>query len=92
MTREDFLNLTEDEQTAFLSAEESQASMISDLEAERNSLSEENKSLRIAEQQKEAELKKTKELNFTLARQVSTGSASTPQSAEDIIHNMFKRG
>ena len=92
MTREDFLNLTEEQQAAFLTAEEGQAATLSDLEAERDSLKTENDSLRLAGQQREAELKKTKELNFTLARQVSTGSASAPKSAEDIIHDMFKRG
>lgn len=92
MNREEFLNLTAEEQDAFLTAEETTAAAAADLEAERDSLINENRELRAAQQQTAAELKKTKELNFTLARQVSTGAGSLRQEAEDIIHDMFKRG
>ena len=59
---------------------------ISDLEAERDSLKAENESLVAADKERAEELRKTKELNFTLARQV--GRADT-KSAEDILNEMF---
>lgn len=92
MKRDEFLALTEEEQTAFLLAEEGNAAAAADLEAERDSLRSENEALRSAAEETAKELKKTKELNFTLARQVSTGERSERKNAEDIIHDMFKRG
>ena len=92
MNRDEFMALTEEEQTAFLLAEEGNAAAAADLEAERDSLRSENEALRSAAEENAKELKKTKELNFTLARQVSTGERSQRQSAEELIHDMFKRG
>lgn len=64
---------------------EQQNATIADLEAERNSLLEENQ--RRAENQKriEEELKRTKELNFTLSRQVG----KQEKTAEEILADMF---
>lgn len=59
---------------------------ISDLEAERDSLRAENDRLIAADKERAEELRKTKELNFTLARQA--GRADAPR-AEDIIKDMF---
>ena len=63
-----------------------QNKIISDLEAERDSLRAENDKLIAADKDRAEELRKTKELNFTLARQV--GRADAPR-AEDIIKDMF---
>lgn len=59
---------------------------ISDLEAERDSLKAENEELIAADKERAEELKKTKELNFTLARQAGRADA---KSAEDILNEMF---
>ena len=63
-----------------------QSKTITDLEAERDSLKAENDKLINADKERAEELKKTKELNFTLARQVGRVDA---KSAEDILNEMF---
>lgn len=60
----------------------------SDIEAERNSLRTENEQLRADAATRAEELKKTKELNFTLARKIDTSSKK--QSAEEIMNEIFK--
>lgn len=92
MKRDEFMALTEEEQTAFLLAEEGNAAAAADLEAERDSLRSENEALRSEAEENAKELKRTKELNFTLARQVSTGERAQRQSAEELIYDMFRRG
>ena len=57
-----------------------------DMEAERNSFQKENDLLRKEMAELKTEMKKTKELNFTLARSVKT---EPEKSAEDILHEMF---
>lgn len=64
---------------------EEQNKTISDLEAERNSLKEENEKHLEARRKIEEELRRTKELNFTLSRQVSRSQ----KSAEEILAEMF---
>lgn len=64
---------------------ENQNETIANLEAERNSLREENEQRREAQKNLEEELRKTKELNFTLSRQVG----KSQKSAEEILAEMF---
>lgn len=64
---------------------EKQNATIADLEAERNSLKEENAQRLEAQKKIEEELRKTKELNFTLSRQVGKNQ----KSAEEILSEMF---
>ena len=64
---------------------EKQNATIADLEAERNSLKEENEKRLEAQKKIEEELRKTKELNFTLSRQVG----HSQKSAEEILADMF---
>lgn len=64
---------------------ENQNATIADLEAERNSLQAENERILEAQKKIEEELRKTKELNFTLSRQVGHSQKST----EEILSEMF---
>lgn len=74
--------MTPEEMAAMI---ETQNATIANLEAERNSLREENAQRLEAQKKIEEELRKTKELNFTLSRQVSPQS----KSAEEILAEMF---
>ena len=65
---------------------ESQKAMIADLEAERDSLKSENDELIEKGKSAAEELRRTKELNFTLARQVSREPV---KSAEEVLSEMF---
>lgn len=64
---------------------EKQNATIKDLEAERDSLKEENEQRREAQKKIEEELQKTKALNFTLSRQVG----HEQKSPEEILAEMF---
>ena len=64
---------------------EKQNATIKDLEAERDSLKEENEKVLDAQKKIEEELQKTKQLNFTLSRQVG----HEQKSAEEILSEMF---
>ena len=64
---------------------EKQNATIKDLEAERDSLKEENEKRLEAQKKIEEELQKTKQLNFTLSRQVG----HEQKSAEEILSEMF---
>lgn len=90
MTREDFLNLTEEEQAAALQTAADNEKKITDLEAERDSFKNENDKLRADKEAISKELKSTKELNFTLARNMDTSAQK--KSAEDILNEMFPSG
>lgn len=87
MTREEFLNLSEDEQSAYLLAADGNTSIITDLEAERDSLRTENESLRASVTESAKELKQVKETNYTLARKLNTEPEEDP---EEVLYNMFK--
>ena len=85
MTREEFLNLTEEEQTAVLTNFDKLGTDFSDIEAERDSLKTDyDKQLALINELR-TELKKTKEVNFTLARQVT----KEEKQPEEILHDMF---
>lgn len=89
MNFEEFKALTEEEQNAVFTAMEEKGILYDDMEAERNSFKAENDKLKQENLDVKTEMKKTKELNFTLARSVKT---ETPKSAEDILHEMFIGG
>lgn len=71
MQLEDFLKMTPEEQTAFLTSAADAQRTIEDLTAERDSLKTENDTFTQQLAANNEELKKTKELNYTLARQIS---------------------
>lgn len=77
--------MTPEEMTALI---EQQKQTITDLEAERNSLRDENKTRLETLKKTEEELKKTKELNFTLARTIDAGKGSRPLEA--VMSEAFK--
>lgn len=87
MTYDEYKTLTEEEQNALFNAMDEKAVLYDDMEAERDSFKKENDQIRKEITDLKAEMKKTKELNFTLARQMNT---KPEQSAEDILHEMFK--
>ena len=89
MNYEEFKALTEDEQRALFVKMEENAILYDDMEAERDSFKNENEKLKAEISEVKTEMKKTKELNFTLARSVKQ---EAPKSAEDILHEMFKTG
>lgn len=64
---------------------EKQNKTISDLEAERDSFKSENEKLTAAEKELREELRKTKELNFTMSRQVSREPVDTEKVFADFI-------
>lgn len=76
--------MTEEELLALVDADKVQ---IEDLTAERDSLAEELSKLKALHQEAQRELAETKKLNFTLARQVDTGTADP----EAILGAMLKR-
>lgn len=88
MKRDEFLELTEEEQAAFLQSQEEEAGRISDLEAERDSFKSENAILKTEREKLEKELKSTKELNFTLSRRMDNSAGN--KSAEEIMNELFK--
>lgn len=86
MTYEEFTSLTDEEKNAVYTAMDEKGVLYDDMEAERNSFQKENDLLRKEITELKSEMKKTKELNFTLARSVKT---EPEKSAEDILHEMF---
>ena len=89
MTLEFFNNLSEDEKTAFLQGAEANETLLKDNEAEISSLKSENETLKAGSTKLEDELKKTKEMNFTLARQIDTDK--NRPTFEDTLHDCFIR-
>ena len=87
MTLEFFNAMTEEEKGAYLQTCEALESSTKDQEAEINSLKTENETLKAGSGALEAELKKTKELNFTLARQID--SSKDRPSFEDTLAEAF---
>lgn len=79
MKLEDFNKLTEEEQAAILKAAEEDAGRVTDLTAERDSLKNENDTLKETVTKNNEELAKTKELNFTLARRMDGKPKSDPE-------------
>lgn len=87
MTLDHFNALSDDEKAAALQSYEALETLNKDQEAEIASLKKENETFKAGSEKLEAELKETKELNFTLARKVDT-SKNRP-TFEDTLHDMF---
>ena len=87
MNLDHFNNLTDDEKAAYLQGAEALETTVKDQEAEIASLKTENETFKVSTEKLENELKETKQLNFTLARQVDT-SKDRP-TFEDTLHDMF---
>ena len=83
MTYEEFRALSEDDQRAAYI----ESGTVDDLTAERDSFRTENETLTAENKRLQEELRKTKELNFTLARKVST---EPKKSAEEVLNELFK--
>lgn len=83
MTYDEFMALSADEQRA--SYIESAA--LDDLAAERDSFRTENEALTKSVAEMKEELRKTKELNYTLSRKLSV---EPKKSAEEILNELFK--
>ena len=89
MKLDHFKNLTEDEQAKYLEGCEALETTLKDNEAEINSLKAENETLKSGSEKLEEDLKKTKEMNFTLARSIDR--QKNRDSFEDILHKEFSR-
>ena len=87
MKLEDFNLLSDEDKTTFLASIESNEKTISDLTAERDSFKTENEQLTAEIEKNNKELKATKELNFTMARKINTGSKDDPETA---LYNFMK--
>lgn len=90
MTLEDFRNLSDEEQSAYIKASEDTSIRLMDLETERDSFKNENEKLKSDYGNIEKELRKTKELNFTLARKIDNSAGM--KTAEEILNDMFPTG
>ena len=86
MELKEFKELSEEDQSALLTKLNETAILYDDMEAERDSFKNENEQLQKELSEIKSEMKKTKELNFTLARSVKR---EPDKSAEDILHEMF---
>lgn len=86
MTIEEFNALTPEEQTAILTSAADMDRQIQELTAERDSLKTENEEYSKKLASSSEELRKTKELNYTLARHAS---AEPVKDSEEILADMF---
>lgn len=86
MNLDHFMNLSEDERSAYLQSCEALETTVKDQEAEISSLKTENDNYKAGTDKLEKDLKEAKELNFTLARSVNP---QPKRSAEDILQDMF---
>lgn len=88
MTLEEFNSLEDQEKESLLSTFNPQN--VENLEAERDSFKNELEKLKENYGLLKEENKKTKELNFTLGRRLNVEDKK--QDAEELLHNMLKRG
>lgn len=87
MKLDDFNSLTDEEKAAFLKTAESDSKQLQDLTIERDSLLSENTTLKEEAIKTAAELRSTKELNFTLARKIDTNKQSDP---DEVFYKFIK--
>lgn len=93
MKYEDFVTLeTEEEKKAYFESLEEKSILYDDMEAERDSFKAENEKLIKESGDLQKEMKKTKELNFTLARTVGREGSQAKKDPEELLHEMFLRG
>lgn len=83
MTYDEFMALSADEQRASFI----ESAALDDLTAERDSFKSENQKLTESVDEIKEELRKTKELNYTLSRKLSV---EPKKSAEEILNELFK--
>ena len=88
MTREEFLAMSEEEQSAYILAADTNAKSVTELTAERDSFKTENENLRDKISENEKELKQTKETNYTLVRQL--GREAPPADPEQALYDFIK--
>lgn len=88
MTLQEFMEMNADDQEAYITAAGVNDSNVIDLTAERDSLQEENKTLKGSITALTNELKQVKTTNYTLSRQID--AQETVRDPEDIINEMFK--
>lgn len=87
MKLEEFNALSDEEKTNYLTGIETAEKSLTDLEAERDSFKQENAELKTQLEANEKELKATKEMNFTLARKITT---APEDDAETTLYNFMK--
>ena len=88
MTLQEFNELSADDQEAYLTAAGINDTNVIDLTAERDSLQEENNTLKGSITALTNELKQVKTTNYTLSRQID--AQDTVRDPEEIINEMFK--
>lgn len=86
MNLEEFNKLNDDEKTALLTSYEKSESDLKELSIEADSLRNENTSFKETITKQEEEIKKTKEMNYTLARNLD--SSKNKLSFEDALHGL----
>ena len=86
MKLDEFNALNDEDKAAYLSSIENTQKSIDDLTAERDSFKNENAELQASLAATDKELKATKEMNFTLARKIST--APEPDAESDLYNFM----
>lgn len=86
MNLEEFNKLTDEEKTALLSSYKETEDNLKEREIEIESLKNENNTFKETITKQEDDLKKTKELNYTLARNMDTSKNRI--SFEDALHGL----
>lgn len=86
MKLDEFKALSEEDQATYLSSIENTQQSIDDLTAERDSFKKENAELQTQLDGTNKELKATKEMNFTLARKITT--APEPDAEQELFNFM----
>ena len=90
MNLEEFNLLSDEDKNAFFGLHDKMVDDLKNVEAERDSFKSENAALKTDAIKINSDLKSAKELNFTLARKLSTEEPK--KSTEDILHEIFMEG
>lgn len=89
MNLEEFNKLDDEQKTALLTSYEKNEADLKEKEIEISSLKNENDTFKETITKQEDDLKKTKELNYTLARNMDTGKPK--MSFEEALHGLVGR-